>query len=196
MAGIPPTAIEANGDAKPLPTVGAPEDVDSEDFTVHLHVKDVGAAVVEERAFLATPLTLDERRKMNEKRVDVLEDMAFGQFAADLCIVGSLCQVGIANSGLICRHLYLRRTRQDEVVEVARHPQTFSGLEEIVWVDGVDSDRERSQAGEATDDVDRHSRCATQNGFDHFHATKLGAECLPVVIAELVESIDGIKTIC
>jgi len=132
---------------------------------------------------------------MDKERVDVLEDIAFGQFGTDLGVIGVLCQVSVADGRFIRRHLLLRRTRKDEVVEVARHPQTLADLEEVVRVDGVAGDRERGQAGEATDDVGRHSRCATQNGFDHFHAAKLGAECLPVVMAELVKRIDGIKTI-
>ena len=178
--------------AGPLPFVGVPEDVNS---GVHLHVEDVGIAVVEQSAALAAPLTLDESCEMDKERVDVLEGIAFWQFATDFGVIGGLCQAGVADGRFIRRHLLLRRTRKDEVVEVARHTQTLVGLEEVMRVDGVAGDSERGQTGEATDDVDRHSRCATQNGFDHFHAAKLGADCLPVVMAELVERIDGIKTI-
>ena len=192
---MPPTVSEAIGAAVPPPVVDAPVDVDSEDFTVHLHVEDVGVAIVEERSFLATPLTLDESCEMDKERVDVLEGIAFWQFATDFGVIGGLCQAGVADGRFIRRHLLLRRTRKDEVVEVFRRPQTLVGLEEVKRVDGVAGASERGQAGEATDHVDRHSRCATQNGFDHFHATKLGAECLPVVMAELVERIDRIKTI-
>lgn len=149
MAGTPPRASDAMGAAEPLPVAGEPVDVDNEDFSLHLHVEDVGVAVVEECAFLATPLTLDERRKMGKKHVDVLENVAVGEFATDFGVVGGLRQVGIADGRFVRRHL-LRFTRKDEVVEVARRPQTFTGLEEVVRVDGVAGDRERGQVGEAS----------------------------------------------
>ena len=64
---------------------------------------------------------------MNEKRVDVLEDMTLGQFATDFGVIGGLRQVSIADGRIIRRHLLLRRTRKDEIVEVARHPQALAG---------------------------------------------------------------------
>lgn len=131
---------------------------------------------------------------MDEKRTYVFEDVAFGEFGTDLSIIGGLRQVGIAHGRFIRRHL-LRCTRKDKVVEVARRPQTLADPEKVVRVDGVAGDGEQGQAGEATNDVNLHSRCATQNGFDDFYATKLGAECLPVVMAELIERIHGIKTL-
>lgn len=147
MASTPPTAIEARGAAVPPPVAGVPGDVDSGDFSLHLHVEDVGVGVDEERAFLTTPLTFDERRKVSEKDVDILEDVAFGEFTTNFGVVGGLRQVGVADGRLSGRHPLLRRTREDEVVEVARHPQTLAGLEEVVRVDGVARDPDRSQRG-------------------------------------------------
>lgn len=149
-----------------------PVDEDSEDFTTHLHVEDIAAAVVvEQRTVLATPLTLDESCEMSKEKVDILEDIAFGKFAGDFRIIGGLHQIGIADGGLIRRHFLLRRTRKDEVVEVVRRPQTFTGLEEIGRIDLIRRNRDRGQIRKTANCFDGDLARAVEKRLDSFLAT-------------------------
>ena len=56
-------------------------------------------------------------------------------------------------------------------------------------------DRSRGQGSGATHGFDSDHSCLTQDGLNHLYAAQFGTERFPMIMTELVERIDRIKTI-